>query len=136
MSIGERDIATLLRAMQPMLDPQPWAFGTLPPGTALPDGLEPLATMREAEGLSIIASTEALAAAGLAHQPGWALITLTIHSSLEAVGLIAAVSAALAAAGISVNPVAGYHHDHLFVPWENRHAAMQAIEALTSDYAR
>ena len=44
------------------------------------------------------------------------LITLEVHSALDAVGFLAAVTARLAAEGIGVNPVAGFHHDHLFVP--------------------
>ena len=52
------------------------------------------------------------------------MITLNIHSSLEAVGFLAAITARLAAAGMGVNPVAGYFHDHLFVPAERAEDAM------------
>jgi hypothetical protein len=58
-----------------------------------------------------------------------AWLTLDVHSSLEAVGLTAAVSARLAALGIACNVVAGYHHDHLLVPVGR---ADQAIDALSS----
>ena len=44
------------------------------------------------------------------------MITLDVHSSLESVGFLAAVSARLAAAGIPCNAVSAFHHDHLFVP--------------------
>jgi hypothetical protein len=53
------------------------------------------------------------------------------HSSLLAVGFLAAVTAALASEGISVNPVSAFHHDHLFVPWERRRDAMRILRALS-----
>ena len=81
------------------------------------------ALIREDEGLTAI-------------RPGpdgdWARISLDVHSSLEAVGLTAVLSNALAEAGISTNMVAGLRHDHLFVPWSRRHDALRCIEALGS----
>ncbi len=60
-------------------------------------------------------------------------ITLRIHSSLEAVGLLAAVTGRLAKAGISVNAVSAYYHDHLFVSPEKAEEAMQILEGLSSE---
>jgi hypothetical protein len=57
----------------------------------------------------------------------FARITLTVHSALEGVGLTAAVSGALAEQGIACNVVAGFHHDHLFVPWERREEALGVL---------
>ena len=58
-------------------------------------------------------------------------ITLDVHSSLEAVGLTAAVSAALAEENISCNVVAAYYHDHLFVPVADAERAMETLMRLT-----
>ena len=55
------------------------------------------------------------------------MITLSVHSSLEAVGFLAAITARLANAGISVNAVSAFHHDHLFVP---EHRASEALRLL------
>ena len=61
----------------------------------------------------------------------FARITLTVHSALEGVGLTAAVAGALAQAGIACNVVAGYHHDHLFVPWDRREEALAILQRLS-----
>jgi hypothetical protein len=53
-----------------------------------------------------------------------------VHSSLEAVGLTAAVAGALTAAGISANVVAAFHHDHVFVPADRAEAAMAQLDLL------
>jgi hypothetical protein len=51
-----------------------------------------------------------------------------VHSSLDSVGLTAAVSGKLAAHGISANIIAGFYHDHVFVP---RNKAQLALRLLT-----
>jgi hypothetical protein len=56
-----------------------------------------------------------------------AWLTLTVQSSLEAVGLTAHVSARLAAEGIACNVIAGYHHDHLLVPADRADDAIAAL---------
>jgi hypothetical protein len=79
------------------------------------------ALVREDEGLTAIR----------AHPDGeWARISLQVHSSLNAVGLTAALSAVLAEAGISANIVAALRHDHLFVPWGRRDEAMHCLQSL------
>ena len=79
--------------------------------------------------MTVIAAADALAAAGIEQSRGWARITLRVQSALQAVGLTAAVSTALAAEGISANVVAAYRHDHVFVPWDRRHGALAALQA-------
>ena len=69
--------------------------------------------------------------AELPYSGTFAWITLTVHSSLEAVGLTAAVSQALTKANISCNIVAAYYHDHLFVPYMDAEKAMAALQDLT-----
>ena len=63
---------------------------------------------------------------------GWARITLGVQSSLAAVGLTARVATVLAERGIAANVIAGCHHDHVFVPWDRRDEALQALRGLSA----
>jgi uncharacterized protein len=67
---------------------------------------------------------------GLPYQFASRLITLTVHSSLDAVGFLAAITAHLTEAGISVNAVSAYYHDYLFVPEHRAEEALRLLQAL------
>lgn len=60
----------------------------------------------------------------------FSMITLTVHSSLLAVGLTAAIARVLGGEGVSCNVVAGFYHDHIFVPVGDAGRAMRALERL------
>lgn len=124
---GERDLDRLLAEMRPERRPGVWTFTTLPPGAAVPAGLDPVVTVAEAEGTTLVVPLEDARAAGLPADFAAAWITLTVHSALEAVGLTAEVARRLTAADISCNVVAGYFHDHLFVPAERADDALRAL---------
>ena len=128
---GEMDLAALLRSMEPILDAVPYGYGLADVGAKLPDSDRVFAVIAEAEGITVIATVAELLAAGIAHDGHWARISLTVHSSLAAVGLTAAIATALGREGISANVVAGYYHDHVFVQWDRRTASMVALKALT-----
>lgn len=128
-----RDLGILLRSLRPVLRPGTYAFAIAPEGTDLA-ALAPVATFREAEGLTIIAEVGRVVRAGLPVLFRAAWITLEVHSDLTAVGLTAAVSTALTRAGISCNVVAAACHDHLFVPVEAASAALACLEALQRDH--
>ncbi|GAA4792942.1 ACT domain-containing protein [Actinomycetospora chlora] len=125
---GDADLARLLAGIDPVLHPEPHVFVTVP---VLPEGLAPVATIREDEGLSAVVTAEDAAAHGLAGTFVCAWITLRVYSALDAVGFLAVVTRALADAGIGTNPVAGFHHDHLFVPWDRRHDALAVLRRLS-----
>jgi hypothetical protein len=48
------------------------------------------------------------------------------------VGFLAAITARLAEAGISVNAVSAFHHDHLFVPADRGDEAMAALRDMSA----
>lgn len=122
---GETDLDRLLAGLAPELAARPRAIRTQARDDAVP--ADAILSFREDEGVTVIVPADE---AG--DGPRWAQITLRIHSSLEAVGMMAAISAALAAAEIPCNVVSAYYHDHLFVPWARRDDAMHALSALTS----
>ncbi|THA71528.1 ACT domain-containing protein [Streptomyces sp. A0958] len=129
---AESDLRVLLSNLRPELHPGRYVYATAPDG-ALPDAVTPVVTVRETEGLTLVLPEAEAAVAGLPYTyvAGW--ITLRVHSALEAVGLTAAVSLALTDAGISCNVVAGFHHDHLFVPYERAAEAVTALERLAAE---
>lgn len=94
--------------------------------------LEPIAAISEPEGLTLIIPKSRADESNFNYASVFRRITLSIHSSLEAVGLTAAFSSKLTQHGISANVVAGYYHDHIFV---QREIAERAIEAL-DEFAR
>lgn len=132
---GETDLKTLLASMTPELLAGTYVFVTLPPGIPQPEGVEPVMIFREREGVTLIVTEDAASAAGLTASFRCRMITLNIHSSLEAVGFLAAITIRLAAAGMGVNPVSAFYHDHLFVPADRAEEAMELLRQLARDSA-
>src|SRR5258706_5736992 len=93
--------------------------------------LNPVCIFQEQEAITVILAKQQADLAALPYLLVCAWITLTIHSSLEAVGLTAAVSKALTNANISCNMVAAYYHDHIFVPVQDADRAMDVLLQLT-----
>jgi uncharacterized protein len=129
---GESDLRKLLQNMTPILHEEEYGFGYMPNGSYIYEGLQWFALMREAEAITVVATVSEMQNFRIDHTPGWARISLEIHSDLAAVGLTAAISAALTKANISANVVAGYYHDHFFVQWPRRHEAIAHIKALSA----
>jgi hypothetical protein len=127
---GETDLATLLRGLSPRLNEGTYVYTIVP--RDVPHGAEPVVLVREDEGLTLVLRQEQAEELGLPYDFAAAWITLQVHSSLEAVGLTAAISRALTQAGVSANIVAGFTHDHLFVPHGQAEAAMRTLAALAA----
>lgn len=115
MDGGERDLGKLLAALDATIDGNRYAFMQASSET-LDDG--DFALVRESEGVGVIRAAE---------DGQWARISLGTETELSLVGLAAELSARLANAGIPANIVAGLRHDHFFVPWDKREAALNAI---------
>lgn len=120
-----RDAGEMLSGMTPELKSGQYVFCAA--GDRDWTLLRPLAMFHEAEGVSLILERGAAEAAGFPIEAPMALITLNVYSALDGVGLTAAVSGALAKAGIACNMVAALHHDHVFVPAERADAALAIL---------
>jgi hypothetical protein len=129
---GEQDLTQLLQSMQPVLLPEEYVFCTLLTGQPLPPDIAPVGTFREAEGLTLILLRQQAEAAALSYNYPCRMITLNVHSSLEAVGFLARITTKLASHGISVNAVSAFYHDHLFVPTARAEEALSLLHELAS----
>ncbi|MTH96338.1 ACT domain-containing protein [Roseibium sp. RKSG952] len=129
---GETSLDALLRHMKPELDPEAYVFCSFGDRSlAELAALDPLGLFRESEGVTAILTAEEADRLGQGSSPCFRRITLTVHSSLEAVGLTAAISKALADAGISANVVAAFYHDHVFVPEHTAEAALGVLKGVS-----
>lgn len=124
------DLDVLLRQLSPRLDPERYAYAALPSSQPL-GALTPIAIFEEAEGRSVIAPLMRLKDQGIEPVFICRRITLDVNSALQAVGLTAAVSQALAEAGVSANIVAALHHDHVFVPESQAGEALSVLKKLS-----
>ena len=131
---GETDLSKLLQNMKPELNPGEYVY-CLVDSKERAVTLDPLCYFLEKEGVTVILPKEKADALNIPYAAVCAWITLTVHSSLEAVGLTAAVSKALTESNISCNVVAAFYHDHIFVPVKDAQQAMEVLQALTPPLA-
>jgi len=130
---GETDLQRLLAGLTPTLSEDEFVFCTLPETSITqPLSAAAFAIVHEAEGSTLIVKRTLAEARELPFDATFCRITLAVHSSLQAVGLTAAVSGKLASTGISANVVAGYFHDYVFVPADRSAEALRLLLALAN----
>ncbi|OJD18793.1 hypothetical protein AJ78_01200 [Emergomyces pasteurianus Ep9510] len=136
---GETSLPALLSSLDPILDPETFVFLTTkePMHSPALQLLQPQMLFQESEGVTIITTRTLAATHGFAEQATFACrkISLKVHSSLEAVGLIATIAAKLKECGISSNVISGYFHDHIFVPLGRENEALHALRDLAKEAA-
>jgi uncharacterized protein len=139
---GEIDIEKLIKGMKPTLNDGEFVFcfiSSEPKAKKLYERIprvEILMEFKEQEGITLVLSKELAdryVNDGLKYEYVAAWITLEVHSALEAVGLTAAVSKALAKANISANVIAAYHHDHIFVDIKDGIKAQETLLKLANE---
>ncbi len=130
---AETDLAALIRNLEPRTLPATYVVCSVEGANygAL-SRTSPLASFAEPEGLTLVLTRESADEEGLSYEGTFRCISLQVHSSLEAVGLTAAVTGELATHDISANVIAGYHHDHIFVPSRQAEPALRLLENMSS----
>ena len=129
---GEDRLIILLRTLRARPVKGVFVFASVANGKT-PPGVVPQMVFQEAEGTTLVLSRPAAIDAGLEYEFPCRMITLDVHSSLDAVGFIARVATALATHGIAVNPVSGFYHDHLFVPDDRVIDALDVLKRLARE---
>ena len=132
---AELELEKLLTAMSPEMREGEYVFSSISPEEFNDMQVEPVGWFREAEGISLILDRAAAQRLGIKQSSAFRMISLNVNSSLEAVGFLAAVTEKLAAAGVSVNAVSAFHHDHLFIPAEKADLAISLLNDLAADAA-
>ena len=127
-------LADMLATLSPKLQDETYLFVTLA-GGQLPDGAvqSAIGWFRETEGISLILPRNAALSLGCANGSPMRQITLQVYSSLDGVGLTAAVAGRLAEHGIACNMVAAFHHDHIFIPADRAEEALALLQELQRD---
>jgi len=128
---AETSLKAIIENLSPNLVEGTFVFCTLPEAS-YGDFAEtrPIATVQEEEGITLVLEKGVADQYGFSYGGEWCCISLQVHSSLNAVGLTATVSVILANHHISVNIIAGYHHDHLFVPKASAGRALELLAEL------
>jgi hypothetical protein len=131
--IPETNLQKLLANMMPELHSGEYVFASVKVDDSKIAQDAVVGWFREPEGITVILERSAATEAGIESSFPSRMITLTIHSSLEAVGFMAVITKRLAAAGISVNAISAYHHDHLFVPLQKADKAVQILHTIMEE---
>lgn len=132
---GETSLSKLLSTLTFTLHGETFVFVTLPASAELPPVSEVQMLFREPEGITIIVGLDYAKAHHLDYEFPSKMITLNVHSSLEAVGFMAVIATKLATKRMGVNPVSGFYHDHLFVPQGREQEAAASLKELAEEYA-
>jgi hypothetical protein len=123
---GEKDLDILLKTMKPKHIVGDYVFCVVNDLTKI--NLDDIFLMfKEQEGITVIIKKELADRLKLDYSFISSWITLTVHSSLEAVGLTAAFAKALSEEGISCNVVAAFYHDHIFVDKKDTDKSMEIL---------
>ena len=129
MDSGEEDLSNILNNLQPELLNEDYVFITLDDDSDSENKLDPIATFKEKEGVTLVITQERAQGNNLQYNSVFSCISLGIHSSLTSVGLIAAISKSLSDNGIACNVFSGYFHDHIFV---QKSLSTQALELINN----
>ncbi|MEP3479308.1 MAG: ACT domain-containing protein [Fuerstiella sp.] len=130
---GITDLNDLLQSLNPSTCDEEFVF-LCRSHFDTPDDIQQhaVATVWEKEGLTLVVPKHVADRSEKIDSIAFRRITLQVNSSLEAVGLTAAVAQQLTHLNIPANVIAGFHHDHIFVPTSKLEQAMDALQGLAN----
>lgn len=126
---GLTDLKDTLDSLKVSCDGIEYGFASIPDDSEISRN-KVLATFQEKGRLAVIAPKEYLDTKDIDYEGPYAKLTIDVHTSLELVGLTAAMATELAEHGISANVVAAFYHDHVFVQYKLREEAIKLLEGL------
>lgn len=128
---GEKNLNALVQSMQPKLIEEEYVFCSVPAEQAVTLDVDPICQFQELEGTTLIITKKQAEKANLDYEFVYRMISLLVHSSLEAIGFLAAITNKLAENNISVNAVSAYYHDYLFVPANQAEQVMHLLTEMS-----
>lgn len=131
----ESDLKALLAKMDPILQEDEYVFCSVSSDKFSKMRSPPIGSFHEAEGITIILKKDTAEQEELDYDFPSRMVTFNVHSSLNAVGFLAAITEKLAAHGISVNAISAYYHDHIFVPTGRTEEVMRLLSELANNSA-
>lgn len=129
---GETNLNILLQSINPKLDEEEYVFCSVSLEEIAALKITPICQFREVEGITLIITKKQAEEANLEYSCVFKMIALLVHSSLEAVGFLAAITTKLAEEHISVNAVSAYYHDYLFIPKDKAEQAMHILTSISN----
>ena len=134
---GETSLNTLLRTLKATLQSPTYVFISVPNDQIVPPFPIPFSEVQmwfcESEGATLIVPLRMAEKFNFDYTYKCRMVTLNVHSSLEAVGFMAAVATRLAEEGLSSNPVSAFYHDHLFVKEEESERVVKVLENMARE---
>lgn len=125
---GMVDLEQSLASLEPRIEGT-YVFHSV---DSVPPGANAFAEIREQEGITLVLSQEDSKRIGLPSAAPFVRISLGAYTSLNAVGITATIAQTLASRDVPCNVIAGFHHDHLFVPAPQAAEAMRLLDSLSN----
>ena len=134
---GETSLNTLLRTLKATVQAPTYVFISVPNDQLVHPFPIPFSEVQmwfnESEGATLIVPLRTAEKFDFDYSYRCKMVTLDVHSSLEAVGFMAAIATRLAQEGLSSNPVSAFYHDHLFVKEEESEKVVKVLDDMARE---